>query len=125
MMQPPYHSSTRTITSATWSPVLVVRGAVLGRQYAIRIKGVSLSWRVVADGLCGRETLVSGSISASPSGPTRVTGLPETIGADTLVVEVQLALAVAQAVSAEASWIPTTGPAGAVRMDTDGRVVGG
>lgn len=126
MRAPPHKGETRTVATTEWTSVLHLRGAVLGRAYAIRIKGVSLNWRVVAVGLCGRETLASGTIGASPSGPTRVTGLPETIGADALVVEVQVT-STPTVVVAEASWIPTVyGPRGGpLLMDADGVVVEG
>lgn len=124
-MIPPYASRTRALPSADWTPMLIIQGAVLGRAYAIRIKGASLSYRVIADGLCGSESLATGTISASPTGPTRVTGLPDVVAAARLVVEVQ-GVAGAE-VSVEASWIPLVfGPNGGIlTMDAAGVVVEG
>lgn len=110
----PHRTSIETITSSSTSnqrSVLRIENAHLGRLYAIRLRGQNLTWRLVADGHCGRDTVASGTIAAGDLTTSRLTGIPETIGAAILLLEVRLTTGSTPVdVRAEASWVPIACP---------------
>lgn len=107
----PHKTGHDTVRATTFTSILRVDSAYSGRLYAIRLRGQGITWRVVADGHCGRDTLASGTIAAGTPAAVRVSGLPETIGAATLLVEARLTSgATPVQVLAEVSWLPINCP---------------
>lgn len=107
-------TSSDTLTSSSssgWKSVLRIDNAHDGRLYAIRLRGQNVTYRLIADGHAGRETVVSGTIAAGDPTTVRLAGIPETIGAATLLLEARLTTgSTAVDVRAEASWLPISCP---------------
>lgn len=100
--------------TAAWTTLLRLYGADRGQKYAIRLRcpAAAASYRIRLEGVVGSETLASGSLTAGVV--TRASGLPETMGGRTLIVEAQQSTGSTVDIEAETSWVPvepgTPGP---------------
>lgn len=101
-------SPRRYVRSTTSRETLVkVEDADLAADYAVRIRGANLTWRVMLTGFAGEEELATGTIAAGAPQTVRVTGLPEVLAGSILWVDALLTAAGdAEEVQAELGWRP-------------------
>jgi hypothetical protein len=97
----------------------MIKGVELSRAFAVRVRGKSITWRVVVDGAAGEEVLDQGTIGAATA--TARATLPETLGGRHMRVEAKAATGT-ENVTVESTWVPilTIGGTHAVGLDGAG-----